>query len=78
MKHCVTCHWFNPAIIQGPQGQQQKVFLCSNENCTDPVDAEPVTCGIARREPVFCGFNGKYWKEKQAIVVADNNVIQLG
>jgi hypothetical protein len=45
-------------------------FVCQHQECTEPVDGTALLCGIARRQPEFCGIVGKHWMKKKEPVKA--------
>lgn len=75
MKHCKDCEFIDKKTIQDEQGRFMTMFFCGHIECSDPVSAEPLPAGMARKEVVFCGIQGKYWKKKEEPVVAP--VLQL-
>lgn len=75
MKHCRDCHFVETQTDQTNHGQFITMFRCMHPECSDPVNAEPLPCGPARRDASFCGFNAKYYHKKEEPVKA--SVIQL-
>ena len=63
------------AVETGP-GRLEMLPICSYEECRHPVYGDPVPCDLARRESVFCGFNGKYFKLKEETTVK-STLVQL-
>ena len=76
-KYCRDCSFVKIDLMSDGK-HFQKMFLCSNINCSDPVDASPIPCGLARREPTLCGLQGKYYQEEPKKATPETgNVIQL-
>jgi hypothetical protein len=76
MKTCISCQHKKESAFQLPDGRLQMMFVCMHEECIDPVAGDPVPCSSARRDPIFCGVNGRYWKEKDK-EPPKGNVIEL-
>ena len=76
-KYCRDCVSFKTDLQPHPNGQYIKMYLCLNVNCSDPVDASPIPCGVARREAILCGMLGKYYEKKKEVAKQEDNVIQL-
>ena len=79
-KYCQDCSFCHVDMQVHPNGKNYiKTYVCSNVNCSDPVDASPIPCGLARREATLCGLQGKYYQEaKQPEATPEQgNVIQL-
>ena len=76
-KYCKDCSFVKIEMMSDGK-HFQKMFLCGNINCSDPVDASPIPCGLARREVTLCGLHGKYYQEQPAQKEPEKgNVIQL-
>jgi len=76
-KYCKDCQFVMRDTMPTPRGLQL-TYVCSNINCSDPVDASPIICGIARREATLCGFQGKYYQQaKPSADAPKDNIIQL-
>jgi len=78
MKHCKKCSFSNYVAVQnGPQ--MQMVDVCTNEECSNPVDGSPIPCQVARSNEVFCGIKAKYFKMVEEVVKEEkkDNIIQL-
>ena len=77
-KYCKDCSFVKIEMMNDGR-HFQKMFLCGNINCSDPVDASPIPCGLARREATLCGLQGKYYQEekKPETTPETGNVIQL-
>ena len=60
----------------GP-AQMEMIPVCRHEECRHPVYGEPVPCDLARREMVFCGFQGKYWTMKEEKEMPKATLVQL-
>jgi hypothetical protein len=76
MKHCVECHFFKKAVIDMGNGPGM-AYVCSHEECSDPVSGDPLPCNLARQSPSFCGVNARYYKEAEKIISADKKVIEI-
>lgn len=76
MKHCVNCNFYKREMVDFPNGQRGLAALCASEECTDPVDGSQIPCSIARREELFCGFKGRYFKLKEE-EAKDRSLLQL-
>ena len=76
-KYCRDCEFCKMEYM--PQGKHYiTMYLCGNINCSDPVDASPIPCGIARKESILCGMQGKYHQPKATPKAPEQgNVIQL-
>ena len=77
-KYCKECIFCKMEYIPQGKGYAQ-MYLCGNINCSDPVDASPIPCGIARKESILCGMQGKYHQPVKPAPTAPEtgNVIQL-
>jgi hypothetical protein len=67
--------------VPHPDGKHyQPIFLCTNVACSDPVDASPLPCGLARKESILCGMQGKHYKKMEVAEPAkpEKKIIQLG
>lgn len=76
MKTCISCAHFKRSVIEVAPGQHGMAFVCSHEECIDPVTGDPIPCNLARQQIVFCGITAKYWKEKEKELVK-GNIIEL-
>lgn len=77
MKICRDCEFHKRGVVQmGPQ--QGLMDVCTNSECRDPVEGNPLPCQVARQQLVFCGFEAKYFKKKEEAPKQDASVIQLG
>lgn len=78
-KYCKDCSFCHVDMQVHPNGKNYiKTYVCSNVNCSDPVDASPIPCGLARREITLCGLQGKYYQEQPAQKEPEKgNVIHL-
>lgn len=69
MKICAECQFSEKRGMEGmgPQGPMyQTILVCKHEECRDPVDGQyTIPCVHARKDPAFCGFNAKYYKQKE-------------
>lgn len=75
IKICKDCYYHKRAVVDIGNGQSGMGFVCSHEDCRDPIIGDALPCNIARREIVFCGIGAKFFKEKEEPVTAP--VIQL-
>ena len=75
-KYCKECVFCKIEYMQHKQGYVA-TYLCGNINCSDPVDASPIPCGIARKESILCGMQGKYYQAKPKAPTEPGTVIQL-
>ena len=78
IKYCKDCEFCKKELVPHPSGHYIPTFLCQHIACSDPVDASPIPCGLARREVTLCGLQGKYFQKKEEAVKKEGNVIQLG
>ena len=60
---CVNCEFHRVEMIQGPQSYQ-KIILCTHENCQDLVSGDLIPAAASRREEIYCGISGRYYKQK--------------
>lgn len=78
MKYCKDCESFKVEYIPIGNNQMGKLPICLNVECRDPIMGEPVNCMEARKNDLFCGMKGKYWKIKEEPKEPPKgNVIQL-
>lgn len=77
MKTCVSCKFKKEESFQMPDGRYQMMFICHHEECIDPVVGEPVPCNVARRDPVFCGVNARYYIKLEEKPKQEKNVIEI-
>jgi hypothetical protein len=75
IKLCKDCSHFKKEVIQTPQGYVN-MAMCVSENCRDVVSGDPIPCGAARQQPVFCGFEARHFRENTD-KVEDAKVITL-
>lgn len=66
IKTCITCKYKQDEYNH----VNQKIFLCSNQFCKDPVIGEPIPCNIARQQQIFCGFEGRFYEQSEPEVKA--------
>lgn len=63
MKHCIECKFHKKEVVQmGPQ--MGTIVVCTHEECSDPVTAEPLQAQVARQNIVFCGLEAKRYVAK--------------
>lgn len=79
MRICIDCQFHKRVGADVGGGKMALVDICTNTNCRDPVSGSPIPCQAARQQTVFCAFEAKYFKKKEAEPVAEkSSVIQLG
>lgn len=64
MKICKNCEYCQKGVFETAHGPQM-TYLCTNDECCDPVDGTAIPAHIARKEQVFCGIQAKYFKLKE-------------
>src|SRR3990167_5679425 len=65
-RYCRDCKFMTREMVPSGRGYQP-VYVCTNVHCSDPVDANPIPCGIARREATLCGMQGKYYQKTEPL-----------
>jgi hypothetical protein len=60
---CANCEFSHAEMVQTQQGFQ-KIMICMHDDCLDLVSGDHIPCGASRREDVYCGVGGKYYKQK--------------
>lgn len=77
MKHCMTCQFHDRAATPVGNGHMQMVDICTNPECSNPVDATPLPCVVVRKDTEFCGIRARFYKKKETEPAPEGQVIQL-
>lgn len=66
-RYCVDCRFYDKsAVVQ--QGRGAMVEVCNHPNLRNPVDGNPIPCGVLRQSPM-CGWDAIQFQPKPKLTL---------